>query len=169
MNAARWVGYKEHLTPERLTHFTANIGKGGCTIFAAMIWAKQHRNLMGFPWCVTFVHAVIDRPDILGKAHPGSRVLMRRMKRKGLWRDTDYIPKENDLIFCANDEEHIDHVGIVLSADGESVTSIDGNTHDQDKVFRWEDGGAVAIITRDHNSSTIKGYAAIGKLLKGDI
>ena len=163
MIAADWVGYLEHQTPDKLWHFTANYGKGGYTIFADMIAQEQRINLQGLPWCATFVHAMINRPDILGKAHPGTRVLARRMKRKGLWREKDYVPKKGDLMFLAN-FKRIDHIAIVESADEKTVTTIDGNTHDPKGRFTFEEGGAVERCVRDKTDKRIVGYASIGHL-----
>ena len=120
---------------------------------------------MGLPWCVTFVHAVIGRTDILGDPCPGSRTLMRRMKQKGMWRGRDYVPVEGDLIFCANDGKRVDHVGIVESADRRTVVSIDGNSRGQDNgPDEWK-GGIVARRIRSASDPMIRGYAAIGKLI----
>lgn len=161
-----WIGYLEHKSPERLWNFTENTGKGGCTIFAEMLLHEQNRDLQGLPWCVTFVHAVFNRPDVLGRAHPGCKVLVRRMKRRGLWREGDYRPQENDLIFCSNGANGcVDHVGIVEQADETTVTSIDGNTADPTGVFPPQDGGAVARRIRDRKDPHIVGFAATGALL----
>ena len=127
-----------------------------------MIDREQRVNLQGLPWCATFVHAMVARPDLLGRAHPGTRVLVRRMKRKGFWRDPSYKPKQGDLIFLAN-HKRIDHCAIVESADETTVTSIDGNTHDLTGKFKWDEGGAVQRITRDRNDIRIRGYAEIGE------
>lgn len=161
MSAAKWVGYLEHKTPDRLGYFNENVGKGYCTIFAAMLWEAQRVNLMGLPWCATFVHAVLDRPDVLGRPHPGCRVLARRMKRRKMWRGKDYLPKPGDLIFLANDGKRIDHCGIVESCEGETVTSIEGNAVDPSGVFRPEQGGAVARRERRRDDFKIVGYAEI--------
>ena len=162
----RWLGYLEHQTPKLLGVFDANVGKGGCTIFAQMIWDSQRVNLMGLPWCATFVHAVINRPDLLGRAHPGCRVLQRRMQRKGLWRNKDYIPKFGDIIFCSNKRtKHVDHVGIVEYIDNDMVISIDGNTIDPSGIFDKSDGGAVAFRKRKLNDTIIVGYGAISEKL----
>jgi len=165
-----WVGYLEHQTPDQLFAFRENVGKGFCTVFALMVQIAQGINLQELPWCATFVHAVINRPDILGKAHPGTRVLARRMKRKRLWRGRDYVPEPGDLIFCTNQpytRRRINHVGVVgtvSEADG-TIQSIDGNTHDPSGTFAWEDGGAVARRTRDKDDPHIIGYGATGHLL----
>ena len=161
MTPSDFIGYLEHATPDKLWHFTANHGKGGCTVFSEMVDREQRVNLQGLPWCATFVHAMVARPDLLGRAHPGTRVLARRMKRKGLWRDPSYKPKQGDLIFLAN-FKRIDHCAIVESADDKTVTSIDGNTHDLTGKFKWDEGGAVTRITRERTDIRIMGYAEIG-------
>lgn len=164
MIASDFVGYLEHKSPDRLNEFTENVGKGGCTIFASMIMKSQKVNLMHLPWCSTFVHAIINRPDILGKAHPGCRVLVRRMKHKKLWVDTDYIPTVGDLVFYANNKR-IDHVGIVEYCDGKMILSIEGNAIDDTGHFKSTEGGIVAKRIRSLTDPKIKGYAKIGGLI----
>lgn len=185
----RWVGYLEHWDARMLGVPDANTGKGGWTIFARMVRDAQRVNLQGLPWCATFVHAVIDRPDLLGKAHPGCVVLMRRMKRRGLWRDAGagyhpsqspavtappkggakrcgcYRPVQGDIIFCSNaGARRPDHVGIVIACDGETVESVDGNTVDPTGHFEPSQGGAVARRVRALDSPMIVGYGAVGGL-----
>lgn len=164
MTAAKWVGYLEHKSPERLGYFTENVGKGYCTIFAAMLWESQRVNLMGLPWCATFVFAVHPARGKLGKPCPGVLTLARRMILRGRWRGRRYRPKRNDIIFCRNREGGgIEHCGIVESCDGISVTSIDGNSVDASGVFSPEQGGAVARRTRKMTDPHIVGYAAISE------
>ena len=168
-NARQWIGYLEHLTPDNLADFKANPGKGYYTIFGLMIQITQGINLQGLPWCATFVHAVINRPDILGKAHPGTRVLARRMKRKRLWRKTNYIPQPGDLMFCTNQPDtrrRINHVAIVDHVENGIAYTVDGNTHDPSGVFEWEQGGAVDMRKRALDDPHIIGYAAIGELIR---
>lgn len=157
MRPSDWLGYLEHQSAEELYDFTANAGKGGYTVFGAMT------GLQGFPWCAVFVHAVIGRPDILGKPHPGCRVLQRRMRRKGLWRDKEYHPKPGDLCFCSNRHTaFVDHVGIVEAFDGERVTTIDGNG----PCERFPGGGAVVRRVRDRHDPVIVGYGAVGERIQ---
>ena len=163
MNVSFWLDYKEHKTDSLLEEFEGNVGHGNCTIFAEMIFRAQHINLMGFPWCATFVHAVINRPDLLGRAHPGTRVLQRRMKRKRLWRDKSYRPRPGDLIFLSNTRtETVDHCGIVEKCYGSTVFSIEGNTWKTSK--EESDVGTVARHVRDLSDTLIVGYASIGEL-----
>ena len=167
----RWVGYLEHQTPQLLGVYGANVGKGGCTIFAQMIWDAQRVNLMWLPWCSVFVHAVINRPDILGRAHPGCKVLYKRMRKKGLLRSKEYQPVLGDLIFCANNGWIVDHVAVVLRCDGEYVTSIDGNSVDSSGHFESRHGGAVSIRQRRVVDGRIVGYGVIGNIIniKGEV
>lgn len=161
-----WIGYLEHKSPDLLWDFTANVGKGGCTIFAADLWATQRRWLFRLPWCATFVHAVINRPDILGKAHAGCRVLERRMRRKRLWRGKSYLPHRGDIVFLSNSAtEYIDHCGIVTDCKGGIVWSVEGNGKDTTGHFDPNQGGAVTLMEREITNPKIVGYAEIWSLL----
>ena len=162
----KWVGYLEHQSPELLGVFDANVGKGRCTIFAQLLWDTQRVNLMGIPWCATFVHAVVNRPDLLGRAHPGCRVLQRRLRRRGFWRERSYKPSPGDIILCSNKRtSRVDHCGIVVSVEKDTVTSIDGNTQDPSGHFAPCDGGAVALRIRNKADPVIVGYGAIGQFI----
>ena len=165
-HAVEWIGYLEHRTPENLGVFTENAGKGGETVFAWMLRRSQGVEVSGLPWCAVFVHAVVDRPDLLGKASPGVRTLLRRMIWRGLWRGRRYVPRPGDIIFCSNTRTAIaDHCGIVEHCDGAAVVSIDGNTVDPSGTFATNEGGAVARRSRRLDDPVIVGYGAISKRL----
>lgn len=158
-----WLGYLEHATPELLGTYTANTGKGGCTIFAQILYERYGANFMGAPWCATFVFAVHERPEALGKPCAGVRTLWRRMRRRGRLRSRAYTPRPGDLVFCYTAPGRVGHVGIVERVLGGAVVSIDGNTVDPSGAFQPGEGGAVARRVRDKNDPIIAGYAAIGK------
>ncbi len=167
--AVRWIGYLEHNSLRHIGLYRSNAGKGGYTAFAENIRQKCKRNFQGLPWCAVFIHScfvsVYGRKGartLLGRPHAGTRVLARRMRRKGLWRGTDYTPVAGDIIFLANDGKTIDHCGIVAESDGETVTSIDGNTVDPSGFFEEKQGGAVALRDRALNDPRIIGYGATG-------
>jgi hypothetical protein len=167
--ARKYVGYLEHATPELLGIYTANPGKGGYTIFPETISRYYRwRNFQGLPWCAVFVYAVYleaigkESEKLLGKPHPGTRVLARRIKRKGLLRDKTYKPKPGDIIFLSNfNDKEIGHVGIVIGTDEEMVYSIEGNTIDPSGVFKREDGGAVSLRGRKFDDLAIVSYGEI--------
>ena len=165
--ARKWRGYLEHRDNRLLGVYTANTGKGGYTVFAPMAGLPQ-----GLPWCAAFVHAVYTQAlgaeqarALLGRPHPGTRVLARRMRRKGRWRGREYIPCPGDIIFLApNRDGRVGHCGVVEAVDGGTVTSIDGNTVDPDGHFPPEEGGAVARRIRRRDDPVIVGYGAAGEL-----
>ena len=164
--AKAWVGYLEHATNDLLGVFTANIGKGGYTIFSVIIQRYYRwRNFSGLAWCATFVHAVcleaygVDKArKLVGKPHPGTRVLARRLKRQGRLKGREYTPQPNDLIFLQNGDGRISHCGIVDHVEGDIIVSIEGNTHDPTGRFVCGDGGAVAIRRREADHRAIMGY-----------
>lgn len=167
--ARRWIGYMEHKDERLLRMYTANVGKGGYTVFADMIRRQGGWNLSGVPWCATFIHAVYGAAfgarmarKLLGYPHPGTRVLARRMRRKGFWRGKDYIPSPGDVVFLSpNRDGKIGHCGIVESVEDGIVVSIDGNTVDPSGHFSPKDGGAVARRERRFEDEIIIGYGAM--------
>ena len=164
--AKAWIGYLEHASNELLGVYTGNAGKGGYTIFSTIIQKYYPwRNFSKLAWCTTFVHAVCleaygkdKAKKLLGKPHPGSRVLARRLKRWGRLKGRDYIPKPNDLIFLQNGDGRISHCGIVDHVEGDVVVSIEGNTHDPTGRLAYEDGGAVAVRHRELSHRAIMAF-----------
>jgi hypothetical protein len=164
--AQRYIGYLEHLDNDLLGVFTANPGKGGCTIFAYLVSrAYRWRNFSGLSWCATFVYAVFiealgkqQARKLLGKPHPGTRVLYRRFKRKGKLTDK---PKVGDIIFLTNGSGKVDHCGIVVGVDGAEVITIEGNTVDPSGVFEKHEGGAVAQRVRELTDPKIICYGEV--------
>lgn len=170
MEAVRkWAGYLEHQTNDLLGVFTANVGKGYCTIFAAIIQRHYRwRNFSGVPWCAVFLHAVFlemygkeTARRLLGKPHPGTRVLARRMRRRKCLMPPDYTPRPGDIIFLQNGDGRISHCGIVIEVYGYTVMTIEGNTVDPSGHFAPEQGGAVAIRERLFSDRAIMNYAKI--------
>lgn len=169
--AQKYIGYLEHLSDDLLGIYQANIGKGYHTIFADLI--RKHyrwRDFSGLPWCATFIHAVFietygkDRArELLGKPHPGTKVLARRMDNMGFLMGSQYLPESGDLVFFHNGDGDISHCGIVYSVLSDTLVSIEGNTTDSSGHFRPNEGGAVALRTRLLTDNSIVCYAQIPK------
>lgn len=167
--ARKWIGYLEHQSEDLLGVYTANVGKGGCTIFSHIIRKYYRwRNFSGLPWCAVFLHAIFiealgkdNACILLGKPHPGTRVLARRMKRKKCLMKKDYHPNSGDIIFLHNGDGRISHCGIVVGTDDSKVISIEGNTIDTSGVFDKTVGGAVAVRERQLDSPAIVGYGMV--------
>ena len=169
--AKQYLGYLEHETPDLIGVYRANPGKGGYTLFAETVSRfYRWRSFQGLPWCAVFVYAVYleamgrDAEKLLGKPHPGTKVMARRFRRKKLLRDKGYTPKAGDIIFLSNfGDQRIGHVGIVVGTDGNMVYSVEGNTVDTSGVFKREDGGAVALRGRLFDDPAIVCYGEIEK------
>lgn len=167
--AKKWIGYLEHRSREGLGIYVANVGKGYCTVFSRII-SRHYRwcQFDGVPWCAVFVHAVAIEAmgkekarKLLGKPHPGTRVLARRMRRRGRLRDRDYIPNPGDLIFLTNGDGRISHCGIVDRMLCGMIFSIEGNTDDFTGHFEKGQGGAVAVRARWPDDPAIVNYASM--------
>jgi len=169
--ARRYVGYLEHEDADLLQIPTANVGKGGFTVFADMI-ARSYRwrVFQGLEWCAVFVHAVFleayGKPEaarLLGKPWPGTRTLAKRFQRSGRYRDKTYQPAPGDIIFLTScPTGKISHCGIVTAFDGVTVSTIEGNTIDPSGRFPPQEGGAVAAHERPVGDRKIIGYGAVG-------
>ena len=164
--AQKYIGYLEHSSEELLGVFNANVGRGGYTIFAYFI-SKYYRwrNFYGVPWCALFVHSVFIEAfgkarakQLLGKPHPGSRVLYRRLKRKGQITD---IPSEGCIAFLTNGTR-IDHCGIVVCVEDGDVITVEGNTTDPTGIFEEREGGAVAQRVRKLTDPALVCYGKVG-------
>lgn len=164
--AQKYVGYLEHSTNDLLGVYQVNTGKGGCTIFAYIISrAYRWRNFQGLPWCATFVHSVFIEAlgrekarELIGKPNPGTKVLYRRLRRKGKLTNE---PKAGDVIFLTNGSGNVEHCGIVVCVDSDSVITIEGNTVDPNGVFKEYEGGAVAQKVRKLTDSKIICYGEV--------
>ena len=171
--ATKWIGYLEHKSNDRLESFTENIGKGGYTIFPMIICRHYPRlNFSGLPWCTVFVCAVCimyygknDAYRALGKPCAGSRLLARRMRRKGLLESSTYCPTTNDLVFLYNDKNRIGHCGIVERVEDGYLFTIEGNTKDPSGHFAQNEGGAVARRKRSLEDKLIACYARTSEIL----
>lgn len=84
------------------------------------------------PWCATAVTAVFLSLGISNIIYPecGCTRMMNSFKKNNLWK-TD-SPEKGDIIFYSwNMNEEADHVGIVSSVNGNTISVIEGNYHDQ--------------------------------------
>ena len=109
------------------------------------------------PWCAGFVSAVGFACGLSDIIFPDCNcdAMIAKYKAAGRWMENDaYVPKPGDLVFYDWDDSgrgdntgSSDHVGLVLSATGRTVSVIEGNTSDM-----------VAIRTRTVDQMYIRGY-----------
>ena len=104
-------------------------------------------------WCATFVSWVAYQsgyiqdgtiPRFAGVQVGG----VNWFKGKGQWQNRGYVPQAGDIIFFDwNGDNWSDHVGIVISSDGNTVHTVEGNS-----------GNAVRTKTYNIYSTSIMGY-----------
>lgn len=109
------------------------------------------------PWCAGFVSAVGFACGLSDIIYPDCNCdsMIAKYKAAGRWMERDdYVPAPGDLIFydwddtgAGDNRGSSDHVGLVLSATGRTVSVIEGNTSDM-----------VAIRTRTVDQVYIRGY-----------
>ena len=167
-----WIGYLEHKTNKHLNDFNTNVGKGGFTIFADIVYNKYGFYCQGVPWCVTFIFAV--HPGLswynIGSPCTGVNQMIKQAAYRLRLRGIHYQPKAGDIILCRNNTYgNIDHVGIVIEIKNSIIYTLDGNTVDFTGHFSSIDGGCVAIRQRHIKDSHIAGYIKIGGLKSEDL
>ena len=107
-----------------------------------------------FEWCACFLSWVAEQNGILDKKIPkfigvGDGINYYKKKNRYLSRK-EYTPKAGDLIFIDwNDNNRVDHVGMVLKVENNRVYTIEGNRQD-----------AVRLESYPTNSIVIAGYGA---------
>lgn len=113
-----------------------------------------------YPWCATFVSwcanqcGYIDAGIFPRTASSGTLQNAARLGYGGIWypRSSGYVPVAGDIVTYRDHQ----HTGIVVSSDGSSVMTIEGNTS-SDGSFS-SDGGCVARKTWPLGWGQIDGY-----------
>ena len=109
------------------------------------------------PWCAGFVSALAQALGLTDWIFPecGCGPMVERYQKAGRWMENDaYVPQPGDVIFydwqdsgMGDNRGEPDHVGLVLTAEGDRITVIEGNC-----------GNAVAIRTLLRDGRYIRGY-----------
>jgi len=82
----------------------------------------------GLPWCGSFCNWVLAQAFVKVHSVVGTAVGAHKFKEIGRWHET---PVPGDLAFMDFPHDGVDrisHIGIVVSVDGKTVTTIEGNT-----------------------------------------
>jgi hypothetical protein len=82
----------------------------------------------GLPWCGSFCNWVLAQAGVKVHSVVGTAVGAHKFKEIGRWHET---PVPGDLAFMDFPHDGVDrisHIGIVVSVDGKTVTTIEGNT-----------------------------------------
>lgn len=152
-------GYLEKASLKNLDDKVANAGNKNFTKY----WRDICRQLQGEPWCMCFViwcfvkayGAEIAKAllCVTGAWSYYTPTAASYFKAKGQWHTKD--PKVADVVFFQN-SERICHVGIVKSVQGNTLTTIEGNTSSSAGVV--PNGGGVFEKHYNIPNSRIAGY-----------
>ena len=100
-------------------------------------------------WCATFVSACAIMRGVDFPFECGCGEMIKKFESRGAWIEDDkYIPKANDIIFYdwqdngkGDNKGWADHVGIVESVQGNTITVIEGNYDNAVKRRKIKVGG----------------------------
>lgn len=86
-------------------------------------------------WCAVFVSWVANQLGYIDANIIPKFVAclngVNWFKDRGQWKEADYIPKEGDIIFFDwEEDDSVDHVGIVVKVDNNKIYTVEGNSTD---------------------------------------
>lgn len=135
-------------------------------------WAEEEKGLQGQSWCAAFVSWVakhsghplpaIDRPYGYISCADG----VAYAKKNGLWDESGKYEPGDIIFFAWKGDGHADHTGIVLSDDGVTIETVEGNTSATDAGSQ-RNGGGVYKRDRKHGK-TVLGVLKWSRVLKAD-
>ncbi len=159
--AAAEVGYEETGGP---SGHDGNITK---------YWAELQPDFQGQPWCAGFVswaakHSGHPLPAI---DHPWAFSYcpdaVRYAQAHGLWSSSGRYAPGDIVLFCFDGSGNAEHTGIVVSDDGATLHTIEGNTEPTNSGDQ-ANGGGVYRKNRPHGPSVL-GVLQWSKVLAGDV
>lgn len=116
----------------------------------------------GDPWCCAFVYYCADQVGYIGGCFGSYTASCAEswsyFSGQGLTHlaSSGYVPERGDLIYYKYGGDGINHIGIVQSCDGSSVTTIEGNT----KASSNGGKGILSTHTFSLSFASIYGYAS---------
>ena len=155
--ASAEIGYLEKSSAKNLDDKTANAGSGNYTKY----WRDLDSGLQGNAWCQCFVDWCFMKA--YGKADARKLLHMDAWSyytptAAGYFKSANQWfkePKKGDIIYFKN-STRIHHVGIVKAVEGNTVTTIEGNTSSAVGVV--PNGGGVFEKSYQIQNSRIAGY-----------
>ena len=98
-------------------------------------WGVSYR----FEWCACFVSWCAEQTGVLNTCIMKSISCTEQsdwFKSKGWWQGASYVPRPGDIIYYDWYGNGPEHVGIVETVNGTTITVIEGNYSDTDSVAR---------------------------------
>ena len=109
---------------------------------------------VNYPWCCAFIWCVFNEAGINIKRTASCMMLGDWFKQEGKYHKDN--PQVGDIVFFkfSGSSRWTNHVGLVIEVNGNTLTTIEGNTSSDNKGSQ-NNGGMVAIRTRKINSSVV--------------
>lgn len=131
------IGYLEKSSNLSLNDKTANAGNKNYTKY----WADVDKSYQAQPWCAAFVTWCLDK--VVGK--DGTKKLLKHYPfvycpTLGKLLTHYSKPQKGDIVLFMRRGEFV-HTGIVIAANGDFFTTVEGNTNSGTSII--ENGGAV--------------------------
>ena len=107
-----------------------------------------------YPWCCAFIWCIFNEAGINIKRTASCMMLGDWFKQEGKYHKNN--PQVGDIVFFkfSGSSRWTNHVGLVIEVNGNTLTTIEGNTSSDNKGSQ-NNGGMVAIRTRKINSSVV--------------
>ena len=107
-----------------------------------------------YPWCCAFIWYIFNEAGINIKRTASCMMLGDWFKQEGKYHKDN--PQVGDIVFFKfpGSSRWTNHVGLVIEVNGNTLTTIEGNTSSDNKGSQ-NNGGMVAIRTRKINSSVV--------------
>ena len=109
---------------------------------------------VNYPWCCAFIWYIHNEAGVDIKKTASCAELGAWFKNNGKFKTSD--PKVGDIVFFkfSGSSRWTNHVGLVIEVNGNTLTTIEGNTSSDNKGSQ-NNGGMVAIRTRKINNSVV--------------
>ena len=109
---------------------------------------------VNYPWCCAFIWCVFNEAGINIKRTASCMMLGDWFKQEEKYHKDN--PQVGDIVFFkfSGSSRWTNHVGLVIEVNGNTLTTIEGNTSSDNKGSQ-NNGGMVAIRTRKINSSVV--------------
>lgn len=184
--SAKWVGYTEKATNDRLESFTDNAGDGNWNIFAEILaqagYYQKGSNKNGYWWCDIWVDCMFyltaGRNKILAEhtqcqegTEGGAGCTYSRWYYRNHGR-LSKVPYVGDQAFFASDDSYkgdeADHTGLVIAVDGNAVRIREGNAGNmvREAVYHIGDGWLRDFGHPRYDDSPFDGQKAVEEPVK---
>lgn len=109
---------------------------------------------VNYPWCCAFIWCIFNEAGINIKRTASCMMLGDWFKQEEKYHKDN--PQVGDIVFFkfSGSSRWTNHVGLVIEVNGNTLTTIEGNTSSDNKGSQ-NNGGMVAIRTRKINSSVV--------------